>query len=163
MRATYGANADAVLALWPWPANADRFAQAYLVGAIMTNSALLTGIGGCGTLHLTEAFTRYTRTYPCHIAARNGPGLTPIPGYVWDDGHAAELAYLFPSFDDGNTIAPTFNAGERQLARDYRPVPGQGSSSPADTTTPTGRHTGRRSSTGRTGSCPCARPARAAR
>jgi carboxylesterase type B len=117
VRTTFGANAGAVLAHYPWPVNADRFTPAYLVGAIMTDSGLLTGIGGCGTLHLTETFARYTRTYQYEFAARNGPGLTPIPGYVWGAGHAAELAYLFPSFNNGTPIAPTFNAGERQLAR----------------------------------------------
>jgi para-nitrobenzyl esterase len=50
---------------------------------------------------------------------RTGPGLRPDPaGYVWGAGHAAELPYLWPSFDNGTPIAPTFNAGERQLARD---------------------------------------------
>ncbi len=117
VRSTFGANADAVLARYRWPSNADRFTPAYLVGAIMTDSGLITGIGGCGTLRLTDTFTRYTRTYAYEFDARHGPGLTPIPGYVWGAGHAAELAYLFPSFNNGTPIAPTFNAGERQLAR----------------------------------------------
>ena len=118
VRTTYGANANAVLAHYPWPANADKFTPAYLVGAIQTDSGLLGGgIGGCATLRLTQTFSRYTRTYAYEFDARNGPGLTPIPGYVWGAGHAAELAYLFPSFNNGTPIAPTFNAAERQLAR----------------------------------------------
>ena len=36
----------------------------------------------------------------------------------WGAGHAAELAYLWPSFDNGIPIAPTFNAAERRLAHD---------------------------------------------
>jgi carboxylesterase type B len=44
----------------------------------------------------------------------------PIPGYEWGAGHAAELAYLFPSFDNGVPIAPTFDAGEQQLAAEMK-------------------------------------------
>jgi para-nitrobenzyl esterase len=59
-------------------------------------------------------------TWAYEFAARNGPGLTPIPGYRWGAGHAAELAYLFPSFDNGTPIAPTFDRGERRLAREMK-------------------------------------------
>ena len=117
---TYGANAAAVLARYPWPANADRFTAAYLIGAIMTDSGLLAGIGGCADRRLTHDLARWTRTWAYEFAHRTGPGLTPIPGYVWGAGHAAELAYLFPAFDNGTPIAPTFNKAERQLARDMK-------------------------------------------
>jgi carboxylesterase type B len=117
VRSTFGDNADAVLRRYPWPATSDRFTAAYLAGAILTDSGLVVGIGGCGTLRLTDTFATYTRTYAYEFDARQGPGLTPIPGYVWGAGHAAELAYLFPSFDNGTPIAPTFDAAERQLAR----------------------------------------------
>src|SRR6185312_13278657 len=109
-----------VLARYPWPANADQFTAAYLIGAIMTDSGLLAGIGGCTDRRLTHDLARWTRTWAYEFAHRTGPGLTPIPGYVWGAGHAAELAYLFPAFDNGTPIAPTFNRGERQLARDMK-------------------------------------------
>lgn len=67
---------------------------------------------------LSMDLARYTRTYAYEFDHRTGPGLAPIPGYVWGAGHAAELAYLWPSFDNGIPIAPTFNAAERQLAHD---------------------------------------------
>jgi carboxylesterase type B len=118
VRTTFGADAAAVLARYPWPARSDRFTAAYLAGAVITDSGQVAGIGGCAALGLTDTLSRYTRTYAYEFAARTGPGLTPIPGYVWGAGHAAELAYLFPSFDNGTPIAPLFNAGERQLARD---------------------------------------------
>jgi len=117
VRGIFGANADAVLAHYPWPATSDRFTAAYLVGAIFTDSGLIGGgIGGCGTRALTQDFARFTRTYAYEFDHRTGPGLTPIPGYVWGAGHAAELAYLWPSFDNGTPIAPTFNPAEQQLA-----------------------------------------------
>jgi len=48
------------------------------------------------------------------------PGLAPIPGYEWGAGHAAELAYLFPGFDNGTPIAPTFDADEQRLAEEMK-------------------------------------------
>jgi carboxylesterase type B len=81
---------------------------------------VLAGIGGCANRALTMNLAHWTRTYAYEFDHRTGPGLTPIPGYVWGAGHAAELAYLFPSFDNGTPIAPTFNAAERQLARDMK-------------------------------------------
>jgi para-nitrobenzyl esterase len=119
VRSTFGADAEAVLARYPWPATADAFTPAYLVGAIFTDSGLVGRIGGCANRGLTQAFARATPTYAYEFGHRTGPGLAPTPaGYVWGAGHAAELAYLWPSFDNGTPIAPTFNAGERRLALD---------------------------------------------
>ncbi len=118
VRTSFPDRADAVLARYPWPANADRFTPAYLAGAILTDSGLIARIGGCPNRDLTHTFARYTTTFAYEFAHRTGPGLTPIPGYVWGAGHAAELAYLWPSFDNGTPIAPTFTAAERRLAKD---------------------------------------------
>lgn len=113
-----GDRADEVLARYPWPETSDAYTAAYLVGAIMTDSGLVGGIGGCGQRSLVHAFGRYTPTYSYEFDHRTGPGLTQIPGYVWGAGHAAELAYIWPSFDNGTPIAPLFNAAERRLARE---------------------------------------------
>jgi para-nitrobenzyl esterase len=52
-------------------------------------------------------------------ASSCAPPVSPQPiGYVWGAGHAAELAYLWPSFDNGTPIAPTFTPAERRLALD---------------------------------------------
>ncbi len=120
VKATFPSDYQQVLARYPWPSNATRFTSAYLAGAIITDSGLLTGIGGCGALSLTQELAHYTRTWQYEFDHRDGPGLVPIPGYHWGAGHAAELAYLWPSFDNGIPIAPTFNAAERQLARDMK-------------------------------------------
>ncbi len=118
VRGTFGASADAVLAEYPWPAVSDEFTAAYLASDVATDSGFLAGIGGCGTRELTRTLARWTRTYAYEFAHREGPGLTPVPGYVWGAGHAAELAYIWPSFDNGTPIAPQFDAGERRLARE---------------------------------------------
>ena len=120
VRGNAGDLADAILAHYPWPANADEFTAAYLIGAIFTDSGYAAGIGGCANCSLTTDFAKWTRTWSYEFAHRTGPGLTPIPGYVWGAGHAAELAYLFPSFDNGTPIAPTFDASERRLALDMK-------------------------------------------
>jgi para-nitrobenzyl esterase len=117
-QSTFGHDAAAVLAHYPWPSDADQFTPAYLIGAIFTDSGLLAGIGGCSQLHTDQMFARLVPTFAYEFDAREGPGLVPIPGYVWGAGHAAELAYLFPSFDNGTPIAPTFDAAERDLSRD---------------------------------------------
>ncbi|MFF7474157.1 carboxylesterase family protein [Streptomyces sp. NPDC008092] len=113
-----GDRADEVLAHYPWPGTSDAYTAAYLVGAIMTDSGLIGGIGGCGQRSLVRTFERYTPTYSYEFDHRTGPGLTQIPGYVWGAGHAAELAYIWPSFDNGTPIAPLFDAAERRLARE---------------------------------------------
>ncbi len=117
---TFGAaRSPAILTRYPWPATADQFTPAYLIGAIETDSGLLAGIGGCTNRTLTQSMAKYTRTYAYQFDHRTGPGLAPQPaGYVWGAGHAAELAYLWPSFNNGTPIAPTFNAAERKLASD---------------------------------------------
>jgi para-nitrobenzyl esterase len=116
----FGSDAGAVLARYPWPDRSDRFTAAYLTGAIVTDAGLAVGIGGCTNRKLTQDFARFTRTFAYEFDHRTGPGVTPIPGYVWGAGHAAELAYLFPSFDNGTPIAPTFNRDERRLATEMK-------------------------------------------
>jgi carboxylesterase type B len=118
VRETFGARADDVLAHYRWPAKSSRFTAAYLVGAIQTDAGLIAGIGGCSNRTLTKTFARWTRTYAYEFAHRTGPGLTQIPGYAWGAGHAAELAYIWPSFNNGTPIAPLFDASERRLARE---------------------------------------------
>jgi carboxylesterase type B len=112
----FGDRADEVLAHYPWPRSSDRFTAAYLVGAIETDGGLLAGIGGCRNRTLTETFAHWTPTYAYEFANRTGPGLTQIPGYEWGAGHAAELAYIWPSFNNGTPIAPLFDRGDQDLA-----------------------------------------------
>jgi para-nitrobenzyl esterase len=114
---TFAAKADKVLGGYPWPKNADAYTGAYLSGAIFTDAGLAAGIGGCSNFELTQDLSRYAPVYAFEFGHRTGPGLTREHGaYQWGAGHAAELAYLFPSFDNGEPITPLFNEGERALA-----------------------------------------------
>jgi para-nitrobenzyl esterase len=108
-----------VLRQYPWPATSDRFTGAYLSGAILTDSGAIAGIGGCSNRALVQNLNRWTTTYAYEFDHRTGPGLTPQPtGYVWGAGHAAELAYVWPSFNNGTSIAARFSGAEKQLSRE---------------------------------------------
>ena len=94
---------------------------AYLAGAVITDSGQDAGIGGCANLKLTQDFAKYAPVYAYEFGHRAGPGLTREHGaYEWGAGHAAELAYLFPSFNNGEPITPLFNAGERALGESMK-------------------------------------------
>ena len=111
------AEAAAVKALYPWPATSDQFTAAYLAGAILTDG-LLGSLGGCPYRDLENDFARKVTTFVYEFDHRTGPGPSPQPaGYQWGASHTAELPYLWPSFDAGTPIAPTFDAAERQLSR----------------------------------------------
>ncbi|SEQ41834.1 carboxylesterase/lipase family protein [Microlunatus flavus] len=118
VRSTFGSRADDVLRHYRWPSTSNTFTAAYLVGGIETDSGLIAGIGGCTNRTLTRTFAKYTKTYAYEFDHQRGPGLTPVPGYVWGAGHAAELAYIWPSFNNGTPIAPLFDASEQRLSRE---------------------------------------------
>ena len=112
--AFHGDNAPAILSIYSWQSSSDdeNFRAAYLAAATVTDSFF-----ACGNRALASDFALYTSTWVYEFAHRDGPGLSPQPaGYIWGAGHAAELAYLWPSFDNGTPIAPLFNTAERQLA-----------------------------------------------
>jgi carboxylesterase type B len=119
VRKVFGPDADAVLTRYPWPSPSDQFSAPYQIGAVMTDSGQY-GIGGCPNRALTRSLAQHTATWAYEFDHRAGPGLAPIPGYEWGAGHAAELAYLFPGFDNGTPIAPTFDADEQRLAEEMK-------------------------------------------
>jgi para-nitrobenzyl esterase len=117
----FGDKASKILAEYPWPKDGDEYTGAYLAGAVITDSGQDAGIGGCANLKLTQDFAKYTPVYAYEFNHRTGPGLTREHGaYEWGAGHAAELAYLFPTFNNGEPITPLFNAGERILAESLK-------------------------------------------
>jgi para-nitrobenzyl esterase len=125
VQSMFGANAGVVLQQYPWPANADQFAPAYLTGAILTDAGIIgpanppieAGIGGCGTQALVKDLARHTTVYAYEWAPRHGPGIVQSRGYANGAGHASELAYLWPNFtENGVRISSLFTRDERQLS-----------------------------------------------
>ena len=121
----FGSTAAAVLATYPWPATASSLTPAYLTAAILTDAGLIGsgsaaiegGIGGCGTQALINDLARHTKAYAYEWAPRFGPGLVPVSGYTDGAGHASELPYLWPGFEEnGIRAASLFTTGERQLS-----------------------------------------------
>ena len=114
---SFGADAPRVLERYPWSAFPSPYTAAYAIGAIWTDSGQIGGIGGCATLRLTRALARSTPTFAYQFDDRNAPGLNhDHPGYQWGAGHAMELAYMWPSFDNGIPLAAQFTPAQQELS-----------------------------------------------
>jgi carboxylesterase type B len=119
VRASFGADAAQVLARYPLSAFPAPYTSAYAIGAIWSDSGAIGGIGGCATLALTRDLARWTPTYGYQFDDRDAPGLNrDHPGYQWGAGHAMELAYMWPSFDNGIPLAAQFTPAQRELSRE---------------------------------------------
>jgi carboxylesterase type B len=122
VRKNFGAHADAVLKLYPWPAStADPAAVAYQIAAMGTDNgnlgagAIEQGIGGCATAALAATFAKNVPVYAYEFGLRSGPGWYTIAGYQWGAGHATELTYLYP-LHDGGVVASGFTPDESKIA-----------------------------------------------
>jgi para-nitrobenzyl esterase len=119
VQSLYGDQAPRVLEQYPFSAYPSPYTSAYAIGAIWTDSGFVGGIGGCATLALDRQLARWTRTYAYQFDDRNAPGLNHNhPGYMWGAGHAMELAYMWPSFDNGIPLAAQFTPAQRRLSRE---------------------------------------------
>jgi para-nitrobenzyl esterase len=114
VRGSFGSDADAVLAHYPWSAYPSPYTASYAIGAIWTDSG---AIGGCGTQALARQLSAVTPTYLYQFDDRNAPGLNhDLPGYQWGAGHAMELAYMWPSFDNGFPLYPLLTPAQLELS-----------------------------------------------
>ena len=134
----YGVRAAEVLQHYPFSSYPSPYTAAYAIGAVWTDSGFITGIGGCPAQNLAAQFARGTPTYVYQFDDRHAPGLNNnLPGYQWGAGHAMELAYLWPSFNNGFSLYDLLTPAQLELshqmvvwwgafARDHAPVaPGQ--------------------------------------
>jgi carboxylesterase type B len=113
----YGSLAPAVLQRYPWSAYASPYTAAYALGAIWTDSGYVTGIGGCPEQNLAAQFASTTRTFFYQFDDEHAPGLNmDLPGYQWGAGHAMELAYLWPSFNNGYSLYDLLTPAQLQLS-----------------------------------------------
>ena len=113
----YGSRAPAILARYPWSSYPSPYTAAYLIGDIWTDSGFLSGIGGCPAQNLAGQFASTTRTYFYQFDDLHAPGLNnDHPGYQWGAGHAMELAYLWPSFNNGYSLYDLLTPAQRELS-----------------------------------------------
>jgi para-nitrobenzyl esterase len=114
---SYGANAPAVLAKYPFSSFPSPYTAAYAIGAAWTDSGFLAGIGGCAAQSQEQTFRKYTPVFAYQFDDRNAPGLNDtLPGYMWGAGHAMELAYMWPSFDNGTPLYPQLTPAQHELS-----------------------------------------------
>jgi para-nitrobenzyl esterase len=115
VRSQFGDRADAVLAEYPWDSYPSPYTAAYAIGDIWTDSGVIGRIGGCATQQ--DAATLASRTYFYEFDDPDAPHLNnDHPGYQWGAGHAMELAYMWPSFDNGIPLYPQLDAAQRKLS-----------------------------------------------
>jgi carboxylesterase type B len=114
----YGARAPAIEARYPWDSYPAPYTAAYMIGDIWTDSGFLTGIGGCPTQNQAAAFAATTPTFFYQFDDLHAPGLNnDHPGYQWGAGHAMELAYLWPSFNNGFSLYDLLTPAQLELSR----------------------------------------------
>jgi len=114
----FGSKAPAILARYPWSSYPSPYTAAYQIGDIWTDSGFLTGIGGCPTQNQAAAFAATTPTFFYQFDDLHAPGLNnDHPGYQWGAGHAMELAYLWPSFNNGYSLYDLLTPAQLRLSR----------------------------------------------
>ncbi|HET6871003.1 MAG TPA: carboxylesterase family protein [Solirubrobacteraceae bacterium] len=117
IQSQYGANASKVLAEYPFSAFPSPYTAAYAVGAVWTDSGFIGSIGGCAAQSQEQTFRKYTPVFAYQFDDRNAPGLNDnLPGYMWGAGHAMELAYMWPSFDNGIPLYPQLTPAQLELS-----------------------------------------------
>jgi para-nitrobenzyl esterase len=114
----YAARAPAILARYPWSAYPSPYTAAYMIGDILTDSGFASGIGGCPTQNLAAQFASGTPTFFYQFDDLHAPGLNnAFPGYQWGAGHAMELAYLWPSFNNGFSLYDELTPAQLELSQ----------------------------------------------
>jgi para-nitrobenzyl esterase len=114
----YGAKAPAILARYPWGSYPSPYTASYQIGDVWTDSGFLTGIGGCPTQSQVATFAASTPTFFYQFDDAHAPGLNnDHPGYQWGAGHAMELAYLWPSFNNGFSLYDLLTPAQLELSQ----------------------------------------------
>jgi len=101
VRENFGANANDVMAVYPYPESPTRYSGSYLVAEVMGKDFLgKAGSRACAVSEITERLAGSSKVWAYEFAPVDGPGWFEVPGYIWGTGHATELPYLIP--DRGN-------------------------------------------------------------
>jgi para-nitrobenzyl esterase len=110
--------ASQVLARYPFSAFPEQYTAAYAIGALLTDSWLFGGIGGCGAQQVATSLAKSVPVYFYQFDDRNAPApFNNLPGYQFGAAHGMELPFLWPSASTANSQAAEFTAGEQELSR----------------------------------------------
>lgn len=100
----YGPVASAVLRRYPWDAYPSLDTGTYALGAVLTDSGAVFGIGGCAAQDLAARFAATTPTYFYQFDDENPPAQnTTLPGFRWGAAHTQELSFLWPGWNPYGT------------------------------------------------------------
>lgn len=118
VRTNFGEDADAVLAVYPWPDNATRYTGTYLVAEIMmANRAGPGGLSQCKTNTIADKLTANGPVWAYEFTPDDGPGWFEVPGYSWGAGHAVELPYLIPKRGNFANNGTALSEAHRELSK----------------------------------------------
>lgn len=119
VRKEFGAKADAVLTVYPFPHDAGRYGATYQVAELMIQNFVPgpAGLSPCKTSRITETLARQVPVWAYEVAHETGPGWFEVPGYLWGTGHATELPYLIPNRGNAANNARAFGDAERELSK----------------------------------------------
>jgi len=115
VRERFGADADAVLNVYPWPTDVSRYTGTYLV-ADLSLATTGGGLGSCPINNVTNALAQRAPTFAYEFSYDRGPGWFPAEGYAWGASHAAELPYLMPKRASSGINSKAFGAQEWHLS-----------------------------------------------
>ena len=119
LKDNFGVIGDALLREYPFSGYPSPYNAAYGWGALLTDGGFIGRIGGCSNQDLAQSLSTRTPTFFYQFDDRNAPPLnTDLPGFRWGAGHAMELAYLWPSFDNGVPLAAQFTPAQKQLSNE---------------------------------------------
>ena len=108
-----------VLARYPFSAFPAQDTGAYAVGALLTDSWLFGGIGGCGAQQVATSLSKSTALYFYQFDDPNPPAASDSPvGFHYGADHGSELPFLWPSVSGAQSQAAEFTRGEQRLSRE---------------------------------------------
>jgi para-nitrobenzyl esterase len=106
-----------VLARYPFSAFPEQDTGAYAVGALITDSWLYGGIGGCGAQEVATSLAKTTALYFYQFDDPNPPASAGgTSGFQPGPAHGSELPFLWPSVNSGNSLAAEFTPAEQELS-----------------------------------------------
>jgi para-nitrobenzyl esterase len=109
--------ASQVLARYPFSAFPKQDTGSYAIGALITDSWLYGGIGGCGAQEVATSLAKTTTLYFYQFDDPSPPSSSGgLPGFQPGPDHGSELPFLWPSVGSGNSLAAEFTPAEQELS-----------------------------------------------